>query len=86
MVEKTSGKAMGTLVDEIHNHIEAVIDAIAEAKLTIIGIDSVATQDTDSRTASLLSPVSTTVSILSVDSIYRIPAVQLPRFDGQHEE
>ncbi|KAI4476643.1 hypothetical protein M0804_013422 [Polistes exclamans] len=65
---------MGTLVDEIHNQIEAVIYAIAEAKLIINRINLVATQDANSPTTSLLSPASTTVSILSVDSIYKIPA------------
>ncbi|XP_043498822.1 uncharacterized protein LOC122522080 [Polistes fuscatus] len=71
LIEKTSGETMGTLVDEIHNHVEA---------------ESVATLDTNAPTTNLLSPVSTTVSNPSVDSIYRVPAVQLPRFDGQHEE
>ncbi|XP_043504903.1 uncharacterized protein LOC122525925 [Polistes fuscatus] len=77
---------MGTLVDEIHNHVESVIDARAEAELIINRAESVATLDTNAPTTNLLSPVSTTVSNPSVDSIYRVPAVQLPRFDGQHEE
>ncbi|KAI4476532.1 hypothetical protein M0804_013511 [Polistes exclamans] len=76
MVEKTSGKAVGTLVDEIQNHIEAVFDSIAEEEFIVNRIDSVATQDTNLPTASLLSSVSTTVSSLSIHSIYRIPAVQ----------
>ncbi|XP_043497161.1 uncharacterized protein LOC122520907 [Polistes fuscatus] len=86
LIEKTSGETMGTLVDEIHNHVESVIDARAEAELIINRAESVATLDTNAPTTNLLSPVSTTVSNPSVDSIYRVPAVQLPRFDGQHEE
>ncbi|XP_043501597.1 uncharacterized protein LOC122523779 [Polistes fuscatus] len=86
LIEKTSGETMGTLVDEIHNHVESVIDARAEAELIINRAESVATLDTNAPTTNLLSPVSTTVSNPSVDSIYRVPAVQLPRFDGKHEE
>ncbi|XP_043496423.1 uncharacterized protein LOC122520399 [Polistes fuscatus] len=86
LIEKTSGETMGTLVDEIRNHVESVIDARAEAELIINRAESVATLDTNAPTTNLLSPVSTTVSNPSVDSIYRVPAVQLPRFDGKHEE
>ncbi|KAI4482049.1 hypothetical protein M0804_009068 [Polistes exclamans] len=86
IVEKTSKEAMGTLVDEIFNHIEAVIDAKAEAELIIDRFKLITTQGTNSPATSLLSHVNTTVSNPSVDSSYKIPAVQLPRFDGQHEE
>ncbi|KAI4476869.1 hypothetical protein M0804_013196 [Polistes exclamans] len=41
--EKTFGKAMKTLVDKIHNHVESVIDAKAEAELIINRAESVAT-------------------------------------------
>ncbi|KAI4476344.1 hypothetical protein M0804_013659 [Polistes exclamans] len=43
LIEKTSGEAMGTLVDEIHNHVESVTDAKAEADLIIKRAESVAT-------------------------------------------
>ncbi|KAI4476338.1 hypothetical protein M0804_013675 [Polistes exclamans] len=86
LIEKTYGEAMGTLVDEIHNHVESVIDAKTEAELIINRAELVATQDTNSPFRSLSFSVRATVSSPSVDSIYRIPAVQLPHFDGQHEK
>ncbi|KAI4476249.1 hypothetical protein M0804_013736 [Polistes exclamans] len=86
LIEKTSGEAMGKLYDEIHNHVKSVIDAKAEAELIINRAESVATQNTISPITSLSSLVRTTVSSPSVDSIYRIPAVQLPHFDRQHEK
>ncbi|KAI4476771.1 hypothetical protein M0804_013315 [Polistes exclamans] len=82
LIEKTSSEAMRTLVDEIPNHVESVIDAKAEAKLIINRAESVATNDTNSPITSLSSPVRITVSSPSVDSIYRISAVQIPHFDG----
>ncbi|KAI4476343.1 hypothetical protein M0804_013680 [Polistes exclamans] len=86
LTEKTFCESMGLLVDEIHNHVESVIDAKAESELIINRAKSVATQYTNLPITSLPSPVRTTVSSPSVDSIYRIPAVQLPHFDGQHEK
>ncbi|KAI4476524.1 hypothetical protein M0804_013503 [Polistes exclamans] len=86
LIDKTSGEMIRTLVDEIHNHVESVIDAKAEAELIINKAESVTTRKTISPITSLSSPVRTTVSSPSVDSIYRIPALQLPHFGEQHEK
>ncbi|XP_014613405.1 PREDICTED: uncharacterized protein LOC106791909 [Polistes canadensis] len=86
IIKKTFGEAKETLFDEIPNHVESVINANAETVLINNRTESVASQVTNSPTASLLSQVSNTVSSPSEASIYRIPTVQLPRFDGQNVE
>ncbi|KAI4476634.1 hypothetical protein M0804_013413 [Polistes exclamans] len=86
LIEKTAGEAMKTLVNKIHNYVKSVIDSKAETELIINRAESVATEGANSPITSLSSSVRTTVISPSVDSIYRIPAVQLPHFDGQHEK
>ncbi|XP_043498399.1 uncharacterized protein LOC122521621 [Polistes fuscatus] len=73
------------LFEEINAKLEIAFEIKAEAELIVERFETISVQSTNSPAASLISHTGIVAKNPSLEN-YRIPAVQLPRFDGQHEE
>ncbi|XP_043494091.1 uncharacterized protein LOC122518997 [Polistes fuscatus] len=73
------------LFEEINTKLEIAFEIKAEAELIVERFETISVQSTNSPAASLISHTGIVAKNPSLEN-YRIPAVQLPRFDGQHEE
>ncbi|XP_043496437.1 uncharacterized protein LOC122520417 [Polistes fuscatus] len=74
------------LFEEINSNLEIAFEIKAEAELVVERFETISVQSTNSAAASLTSHTGIVTNNPSIENNYRIPAVQLPRFDGQHEE
>ncbi|XP_043504625.1 uncharacterized protein LOC122525764 [Polistes fuscatus] len=73
-------------VTEINANLEIAFEIKAEAELIVERFETISVQSTNSPLASFTSHSGIVTNSPSIENNYRIPAVQLPRFDGQHEE
>ncbi|KAI4476259.1 hypothetical protein M0804_013746 [Polistes exclamans] len=86
IVEENLENIQQSLVDKININFQIALDIKAEAETIIDRFDTISTQHINSPTASSNSHTGISTSNPFIDNNYKMSAVQLPHFDGQHEE